>query len=94
VRSGSESVDEPDDDIDQQIDADDKNGQQKHPGLHHGKILIADRVDSLGRDARPGEHGFRDNGAPQELSELQADDGDHRNADVFKGVFEQHGIFG
>src|SRR2546430_15500520 len=39
----------------QQVDDDERDGEQEHDALHHGVVARADRVDQEAADAWPGE---------------------------------------
>src|SRR5262249_7212757 len=81
-------IDDPDDQIDDEIHADDEQRQQDDGALDDREILIANRIDCERGDAGPGEDGLGDDGAAQQLTELQAEYGDDGNARVAERVLD------
>src|SRR6266851_2956444 len=63
--------------VDQQADGDDHGRDQQHQRLHDRVIAPEDGVDRQTADARPGEDDLDDDGATDEIAELEADQCDH-----------------
>ena len=52
----------------------------QHDAALQGRIVAAaDRLDQPLADARPGEDRLGQNGTGEQVADLQADDGDHRD---------------
>src|SRR5262249_50532416 len=75
-------IDKADDQVDEQVHPDDEQRQEHHGALDHREVLVTDRLDRERGHARPREDRLGDDGAAQELAELQAQHGDHGNARV------------
>src|SRR5882672_10345971 len=73
-------------DIDEEIHDDEDHGRQEDRALHDRIVAVVDRVDGESADAGPGEDGLRDHGAGEELTELQARDGDDRERGIAQRV--------
>src|SRR5260370_25760497 len=55
-----------------------ERAQDQHPGLHDRIIARGDALEDQSSQARPGEHGLGDDGAPEELHEEHDGEGDDR----------------
>src|SRR2546426_2857446 len=81
-------IDDPDDEVPDDVGRHDDGREQDDRALDHREILVADRLHGEGRHARPGEDRLRDDGAAEELAELEPQDRDDRDARVAEGVLD------
>src|SRR5262245_47529054 len=79
-------IDEADYQVHEQVHPDDEERQEHHGALDHREVLIADRLDGERGHTRPREDRLGDDGAAQELAELQDQHGDQGNARVAADV--------
>ena len=63
-----------------------ERGDHQHDALDHGQVLVADGLDDVRAHARQREDLLDDEGAAQQVAELDADDGDGRAEGVLEGV--------
>ena len=61
--------------------------------MHQEIVAGGDGVDGEAADAGPGEDFLGDDGAGEQCSELQAENGQHRNHGVAQGVAIDDGAF-
>src|SRR5215475_9413664 len=76
--------------IDDEIHHHEAEGDEEHEGLHHGIVSVGDCVDHEAPHAVQGEHRLRDHEAADEERELRADEGDHGQHGIAKGVADDH----
>ena len=78
------------DDVDKQIHEDEDNGDQEHHALHHREVALQYAVNGELADARPCEHGFGKQGATEQASKLQADNGRHGKHRIAQRMLDVH----
>src|ERR1700722_15152582 len=78
------------DDVDDQVDEDEGEGHHQHHPLDLGDVLVADGLDDVGAEPGQREDLLDDEGAPEEVPELDADDGHGRAQGVLQGVLPDH----
>ena len=61
-------------------------GHEQHGALHEREVLGENAADDEATEPRPAEDGLHDDGAGQEVPELQAEDRDHGDERVLEGV--------
>src|ERR1051326_3935199 len=73
-----------------QIDQTENQSDEQHPTLHNGVIAIADAVEQEAAHARQRENRLDNHRAAEQVADLHADDGQHRNECVFQRMPIQH----
>src|SRR5262245_12721262 len=81
-------IDEPVEEIRQQIHPDVGDGNQQNAPLNQRIVAEPDRLNQQSPDAGPRENRFRDDRAGQHGTELQPDQGNNRNQTVSERVTE------
>src|SRR5215510_14648237 len=76
--------------VHQQVDDDVGGRDEEDRALHQREVLVQDPADDEPAEARPAEDGLDDDGAGQEVPELQAEDGHHRDGGVLQAVADHH----
>src|SRR5580765_2184277 len=79
-------IDEAIGDIDERIDQHVAGGDEQHGALHEREVLGEDAADDEAPEPRAAEDGLHDDGAGQEVPELQAEDRDDGDERVLEGV--------
>src|SRR5437867_9110544 len=83
-------VDEGVRDVDEDVDHHVRRRHEQHGALHERKVLGEDSADDQPPQSRAAEHGLDDDGAGQEIPELQAEDRDDRAQRVLQRVADDH----
>ena len=78
-------------DVGEQVHADIDDGNEQHDGLHDQEVARRDRLDGELADAGPGEHGLHDDGAGEQVADLECRDGDDRNGRIAQHVAQHRG---
>src|SRR5262249_48535864 len=69
-------------DVDQDVDHDVGRRDEQDGALHEGKVFREDAANDQAPKTGPAEDGLDDDGAGQQIAELQAEDRDHRDERV------------
>src|SRR6185295_17196236 len=83
-------IDEPIEDVDEEIAEDEAHGDQQHDTLHERVVAGEDRVHHQAADAGQREDVLGDDGAADQRAELEPEHGDHRDQGVAQDVTAHH----
>src|SRR5262249_44701245 len=87
---GDPGVEDRIDDVQQEVDADEAESDEKHARLQYRKIPTEDRLDGEPTYPRPGKDGLGDDGPAQERPQLKSDHRHDGNECVTESVKDDY----